>query len=156
METITQDDFTLSFFALLEETFEKVPEEGGFYLNKDTDLLTTIEGLSAENASSSIGDNEATVASHVEHMRFYMTILKGFISQDSTDVVDWKESWQIKKVNEKEWKKLKKTVWEEYNELKETLKGFEGWDGKIIGGALAVVTHSAYHLGAIRQILKSL
>ena len=157
MENINQDDFTLSCFALLEETFEKAPvKTGGFYLDADTSLFATIDKLSGEQASTSVGENEATIASHLEHIRFYLTVLKEFISQNETDVVDWKQSWLVNTVDESEWEELKKAVGNDYRDLKETLKKFESWNEKKIAGAMAIVTHSAYHLGAIRQIIKIL
>jgi hypothetical protein len=41
-----------------------------------------------------------------------------------------------------------------YTRLKDQLRARASWDDALpIGGALAIVVHSAYHLGEIRQAL---
>ena len=43
-----------------------------------------------------------------------------------------------------------------YEEIKATARGLADWDGDSTGLAFGVLAHSAYHLGAVRQLLKAL
>ena len=156
MKSIKSEDFTDSFFARLEETFEGTPkEQPGFYLDTSTSLFSSVQGLTADHASISLGQNEATIAAHLNHLRFYFRVLMDFVG-GNTKIVSWSDSWKLKEVNDEEWSQLRTNVRKQYEAMKEMLKDFDDWDGKRIGAALAIVVHSSYHLGAIRQIIKTI
>ena len=71
-----------------------------------------------------------------------------------SDKVDWKQSWLRKNVTEREWTEIQAQLKTEYRQLQGHLKGFADWnDDRKLGGSLAIIVHTAYHLGAIRQIL---
>jgi hypothetical protein len=56
-------------------------------------------------------------------------------------------------VTEVEWKKEINAVMDEYAALGTFFKNEPEWDkDDNLGGILAIVVHSAYHLGAIRQM----
>jgi len=155
MKTINQEDFTNSVLYLLKETFEGSSAEGSAYLDKGVGVLNTIEKMSAETASRSIEENGATIAAHLEHARFYLIALVEFMN-GRTEKVNWDESWLVKKVNETEWKLLKENTRRDYEIVTETFQTIEDWNEDNIGEAIAIVAHTAYHLGAIRQIMKSI
>ena len=73
-----------------------------------------------------------------------------------TEKVEWSESWLMKNVSESEWKSLKKNTQKEYSKVLETFQSIETWDDDKISDALGIVVHTAYHLGAIRQIMKGI
>ncbi len=147
-------DFTTNLFELFRETFEgSQPGVGSHYLDREVGVLNTIEKISAENASRSNGG--ATIASHLEHARFYLKILPEFMN-GKTDKVDWNQSWLVKTVDEDQWNSLKETVRREYETIAEMFRSIEDWNDERIGGAMSIVVHTAYHLGAIRQIMKSI
>ena len=140
--------FLENVFSLLEETFENTK---GIYLDKKTSLFDTLEPLSSEQVSRLVNGN--TMAAHVEHARFYLVVLKNYMNGE-TEKVDWSESWKIKNVNDEEWNALKDALRREYQETTEFFKSTEDWNDERIGGALAIVAHTAFHNGAIRQMLK--
>jgi hypothetical protein len=72
-----------------------------------------------------------------------------------TEKVDWSESWRVKTVGEDEWDALKENVRKEYQATIEFFQKIENWDEDAISGAMSIVAHTAYHLGAIRQIIKT-
>jgi hypothetical protein len=46
---------------------------------------------------------------------------------------------------------------ETYTRVLGMLRGMEDWDSEnVIGGAMAIIIHTAYHLGEIRQALCTL
>nr|MDQ3373232.1 hypothetical protein [Acidobacteriota bacterium] len=57
-------------------------------------------------------------------------------------------------VDETEWKLLKENVRRDYEIVVETFQKVEDWDDEKVGDAITIVVHTAYHLGAIRQIIK--
>ena len=143
--------FTDELFPLLEETFESVH---GIYLDKGTSLFETLETVTAEEASRPVSDRCASIAGQVEHVRFYIQVLQDYMRQKEVGKVDWEASWYLKTVTSAEWDALKQRLKSAYQELTALVKGFDSWQGENeLGGALAIVVHTAYHLGEIRQAL---
>ncbi len=143
--------FTGELFPLLEETFENVH---GIYLDKRTSLFETLDTVSAEAASRPVSASCASIASQVEHVRFYLQVLQEYMQQKEVGKVDWAASWYLKAVTPDEWEALKQRLRSTYQDLTALIKGFETWQNEDqLGGALAIVVHTAYHLGEIRQAL---
>ena len=148
---IIQDDFLNSLFALLDETFEN---HHGIFLDKNTSLLQTLETVSAEEASIPVGGKCASLAAQVEHVNFYLEVLERYIFQNDTSRVDWGEIWQtVEKVTPEEWEASKGKLESTYRRIDKALHENKTWNEDVIGGALAIVVHTAYHLGEIRQAL---
>jgi hypothetical protein len=150
--TITTSLFTSTLRALLAETFESVQ---GIYLDRATSLTETLAQISAEQASRTLIAGGATIAGHVEHIRFYIRVLNSYIDGVNADKIDWKQSWLTHEVTDTEWDTIRAGLRDDYQGLLGHLDRIENWDDdRRMGGALAIVVHSAYHLGAIRQMLK--
>ena len=151
---INQDDFLNSFFAMLDETFEK---HHGIFLDKNTSLFQTLETVSAEEASIPVGGKCASLAAQVEHVSFYLEVLERYIFQNDTSRVDWGEIWRrVEKVTPEEWENSKVKLERTYRRIDKALHENETWNEDVIGGAMAIVVHTAYHLGEIRQALCTL
>lgn len=144
--------FTTELFGLLRETFEQVD---GIYLDRDTSLFETLAGIDAEKASRPIGNGCASIAAQVDHVRFYLDLLQRYMRDEPpTERVDWRASWRITTVTDEAWRASQGELRESYGRLLTLLHGFETWEGEEeIGGAMACVVHTAYHLGEIRQAL---
>ncbi len=155
MKTINQEDFTRAAFDLLKETFEGSSSEGSAYLDRGVGVLNTVEKLSAETASRSIEENGATIAAHLEHARFYLVALVEFIN-GRTEKVNWDESWLVKIVNETEWKLLRENTRRDYELVAETFQTSQDWNEDKLAEAIAIIAHTAYHLGAMRQMMKAI
>lgn len=151
-EQSLQDRLSTEVLQCLNETFEDVH---GIYLDKGTSLFETLEGISAEVASQSVTDHSATIAAQVEHIRLYLDVLNDVMHGKEVGKVDWQEIWKnVRSVTPSEWDELKRRLRQSYERVQGTLKGFRSWDGEEeMSGALAVLVHSAYHLGGIRQAL---
>ena len=155
MKTVDQKHFIKNLLALLKETFEgSPPQQASAYLDRGVGVLNTVEKLSAADASRSISDASATIAAHTEHLRFYLLALLEFMN-GRTEKVNWDESWLVKTVDETDWKLLQENVRRDYEIVIETVRQIEDWDDEKVGDAMAIVVHTAYHLGAIRQIIKA-
>lgn len=151
---INKDDFLKDILLLLRETFEGSPEgEPSAYLDRGIGIFLTLEKLSAGQVSHFHG--ETTIAAHTEHLKFYLDRLCEFMT-GRTEKVNWEQSWLIETVNEEEWKNLRDAVRKSYENALRTIAGIETWNGENVGDPVAVIAHSAYHLGAIRQMAKAL
>jgi hypothetical protein len=136
----------------LDETFN---ETHGNYLDKNTSLFPTLDGVSAIEASRAAAINGATIAAHVEHVRFYLDVLNEIMQTKQLVKINWREIWEtVKGVTPEGWDNQKRRLRESYQRLMTTISSFKNWDGEYdIAGLISILAHTAYHLGAIRQAL---
>ena len=74
--------------------------------------------------------------------------------QTNKGPADWDSSWQVGEVTEAEWAALKQALRDSYARVRAIMEGFDSWDDdNRLGGALAIIVHTAHHLGEIRQML---
>jgi hypothetical protein len=149
-DTISPAQFTKELLLLLEETFESVQ---GFYLDRNTSLLETLTGITAEEASIPVGGKCATIAAQVTHVCFYLDVVDRFIQTGQNESADWGEVWRtVREVTPAAWSSLQQRLRNAYERTRETIKTYDRWDVEYsMGGAMAIVAHTAYHLGEIRQ-----
>ncbi|MCY7376818.1 MAG: hypothetical protein LH472_12730 [Pyrinomonadaceae bacterium] len=152
MKTINQTDFTTALSILFRETFEGMPTvEEQVFLDRDAGIFATLGQIDAERASAEI--NFTTIAAHSEHARFYIELLDNYLNKDMR-VIDFKQGWRVKTVGENEWDDLRGNLSKTYRKFSETLSKNEEWTLDAITVAMGIITHTAYHLGAIRQMAK--
>jgi len=139
----------------LEEAFDK---HHGIFLDEGTSLFQTLERFDAEHASIAVGGKCATIAAQVAHVTFYLQVLERYILTGSAGNVDWGEIWRtVGAVTPAEWAGLQQALHGSYARLREVLGDDTSWVGpNCMPGALAVLTHTAYHLGEIRQAMCTL
>jgi len=156
MGTIAQEDYTDNFFTLLKETFEgPPPQTASCYLDQNAGLFQTLEGVTAETASRSFKIGAPTIAAHCEHVRFYIKSLHELM-HGPADKIDWKQSWLVQTVNSSEWETLKNELRQSYTTVTEELRSVESWGDIPVGHGMAILVHTAYHLGSIRQLVRVL
>lgn len=144
--------FVESVAYLLRETFEGSPEgQPSAYLDRGVGIFSTLSGLSAEAASKDILGT--TAAAQTEHAKFYLDRLCEFIN-GRTERVNWEDSWLIETVDDAEWDALRASVRTAYESTLRCVASVEEWNERSLGMAIGMVAHTAYHLGAIRQIAK--
>ena len=137
---------------LLRETFEGGrPGQGTQYLDHDSGILNTLERLSAAQASRPNGSHPS-VAAHVRHMIFHLKVAYEWIGGDHSKR-DWKGSFLPQTVTPEEWSRLLTRIVEAKAEYLRVIQALP--PDRLIsdGGAMGVIAHLAYHLGAIRQHL---
>ncbi len=154
-QTIAQERLTKELFDVLEEVFET---HHGIFLDQNTSLLPTLETISAAEASTPVGGKCATLAAQVTHVIFYLELLESYMMKEDLGPVDWGEIWRtVEKVTPQEWDDLRLRLEQVYRRVYGRLRGFDSWDDETtVGGALAVIAHTAYHLGEIRQAMCTL
>ncbi len=152
--TISQRHFVEAVAYLLRETFEGSPEgQPSAYLDRGVGVFATMASVSAESASRH--HNGTTIAAHTEHAKFYLDRLCEYMNGRTEDV-NWEDSWLIETVDNEEWAALQSSVRNAYESCLRCLAQDRTWADMQIGMAIGLVAHSAYHLGAIRQMAKGI
>ena len=151
-DTIKTATFTGELFAILTETFEEVR---GIYLDKGDSLFQTLQTISAADASIAVGGRCATLAAQVDHTRYYLDVLEVYMRGEKPEGVDWRWIWEnVGPVTEDEWRVIQEHLQTSYQRVRAAMEGIDKWDSDdAIGACMAMIVHTAYHLGEIRQAL---
>ncbi len=151
--------FLQALLTLLTEVFDGPPGRQAYVLNQnDPGLLKQIESLSAEIASSRPIPGKTTVAAHVDHLHYGLSLLNRWADGETNPWkdADWNASWQRTVVDDAEWQGLCTRLRVAAATWREAVENYGDWDELSAAGALASAAHTAYHLGAIRQILAAM
>jgi hypothetical protein len=149
---IESEHFSKALYTLLDETFDNVH---GFFLDPNTSMFETLATISADEASIPVGGKCATLAAQVKHVAFYLDVLENNVRANKFEPQDWDKIWrETKAVTPEEWEVLKAGLRTSYDRIKTLIGDTTEWPSDWeIGGAIASIVHTAYHLGEIRQAL---
>lgn len=152
---IQTDHFAAALYALLDETFDNVK---GIYLDGGTSMFETLATISAQEASIPVGGKCATLAAQVKHIAFYLDVLENNVRTQTYARQDWGKIWrETSAVTPDEWEAIKIGLRGSYDRIKALIRDTTEWPSEWeIGGAIAMIAHTAYHLGEIRQALCTL
>ena len=155
MSTFQGKDLVNALLMMLTEIFEEV---NGYILDKGTSLFETLATISAAEASIPVGGKCATLAAQVKHVAFYLDVVDQSVRNPNSPPADWNDIWEnVNVVDEAEWQQIQEELRVSYTAIRELVKSTPAWPSEQeIGGAIAVIGHSAYHLGEIRQALCTL
>ena len=144
--------FTQALYMLLDETFDNVH---GLFLDPGTSMFETLATISAAEASIPVGGKCATLGAQVKHVAFYLDVLEKSVQTQQFEPQDWGKIWrETTAVTPEEWETLKTQLRASYDRLKALINDTTEWPSeREIGGAIAAIVHTAYHLGEIRQAL---
>jgi len=141
---------------LLREIFDGPPGSEAYLLNPgDVGLLRQMETLDAQAASSRPMPGKTTIASHVDHVLYGLTLLNRWAAGEENPwaTADWEASWRRTTVNDSAWRRLRDRLRDEASAWRKAVDARRDWNDVTAAGALSSAAHTAYHLGAIRQIL---
>jgi hypothetical protein len=149
---ISVEKFTKEVFEALDEIFE---HHHGIALDRGTSLFRTLESVSAEQASQRVSSKCASLSAQVAHVTFYLEVIEDYLHSGTSLDVDWGEIWRsVEVVTPSEWEEKKHALKETYQRIRKHFTNVEHWNDQIpISSILAILMHSAYHLGEIRQAL---
>ncbi len=139
----------------LEETFEK---HHGIYTDDDDNLFLTLSGISAETASIPVGGRCATLSAQVKHVSYYLQVQLGDLTGAPLKDIDWDDVWETTgAVNNDQWTAIVAELKAEYARVRTVVDEIDDWSvGDRFGEVMAIIVHTAYHLGEIRQALCTL
>lgn len=155
----TDSLFQRALSKLLTEIFDGPPGAEAYMLNPgDPGLLNQLESVPASAASRRPMPGKTTIAAHVDHVHYGFTLLNRWASGEANPWADadWNASWQRTTVTDPEWRTLRDRLRREAAAWQDAVRTRSEWDDVTAAGALSSVAHTAYHVGAIRQILAAL
>jgi hypothetical protein len=141
---------TGQLLAVLREAFEGPPGGGSYFTDSGPEAgwFGTLARVTAEQASRPWGGS--TIAAHTHHMAFSVEASTAWILGERKSL-DWDESWSVKTVDAAAWSRLQEELRRGYERLRDAIQAHASDGEDAVGGAVGVVAHAAYHLGAVRQ-----
>lgn len=152
----TDSTFHRALMTLLIEIFDGPPGKEAFVLNPgDPGLLRQLDTIDSKTASTRSVPGRTTIAAHVNHVLYGIGLLNRWAAGEENPWADadWDASWKAKAVTTEQWRELREKLGSEAAAWKRHVEQRTDWDHMAASGALASAAHTAYHLGAIRQIL---
>jgi hypothetical protein len=133
-------------------------EKGAFILNTgDIGLLRSLDALPAVEASRAV-DGGATIAAHAQHLRYGLSLMNRWAAEGGDPFADatWDAAWTISAVGDAAWAEIRGGLRDEAHRWLDTLRTPRETARVEFTGMIASVAHLAYHLGAVRQIARTL
>ena len=154
--TTTDSVFQRALSAMLTEIFDGPPGQEAYLLNPgDPGLLRQLETIDASAASKRRMPGKTTIVAHVDHVHFGLSLLNRWAAGEANPWAgaDSNASWQRTTVTEEQWRTLRDGLRQEAEKWRKVVASRMNWDDMSAAAALSTAAHTAYHLGAIRQIL---
>lgn len=149
------DAFKTWILKLLPEIFGATENNFGYVLDNGwSGILGTIDKLSASDASKGTIPGSESIASHLRHALYMMELFEPYMKGESPQT-DWPGSWRDRDVDEPAWQALCEQVHRVYAENLALVERTEEWNEDAVSASLVLLTHTAYHLGEIRQMVSS-
>ena len=148
----TDSVFQRALSNMLTEIFDGPPGQEAYLHNPgDPGLLRQLDTIGASAASKRPMPGKTTIAAHIDHVRFGLSILNRWAAGEANPWAgaDWNASWQRTTVTEDQWRALRDRLRHEAEKWRKVVD-------MSAAAALSTAAHTAYHVGAIRQILAAL
>ena len=157
--TTTDSIFLRALSNMLTEIFDGPPGQEAYVLNPgDPGLLRQLDAIDASTASTPLVQGRTTIAAHVDHVQFGLSILIRWFAGETNPFAgaDYNGSWKRTIVSDEQWRKLREALRHDAEEWHKAVSTRTSWDNVSASAALSTAAHTAYHMGAIRQILAGL
>ena len=143
--------------TLFSELVDGAPASGAFVLNAgDAGLLKSLDKINAAGASA-LTVTGSSIAAHVDHVRYGLSLMNRWSAGENPfNDADWAASWKKTSVSEDEWRALRAALKEETGRWLQTLRTPREVQAIELNGMIGSIVHLAYHLGALRQIDRTL
>jgi hypothetical protein len=148
-----------SLALLFAELIDGPRPEAAYMLNSgDRGLLRSLDDLSADAASAIPVSGGASIAAHVDHLRYGLSLMNRWNDGDPDpwSDADWLASWNRTTVTRAQWTDLRAQLGDEARRWQKALKQPREVSLQELNGVVGSIGHLAYHLGAVRQIDRSL
>jgi hypothetical protein len=150
-------DIAGTLHLLLYELAGGAPDTDAFVLNpRDPGLLRSLDRLSAEAASQQ-ATGGASIAAHVDHLRYGLSLMNRWADGENPfRDADWTASWKRSAVTQAEWATLRRQLEQEVERWLDVVATPRNVSAAELTSMVGSIVHLAYHLGAIRQIDRTL
>jgi hypothetical protein len=154
-------DLVPTLINQLREIVEGPPKSDWFWITDGrpgSELFGTLDALTPQQAFAAPAPGGRSIAAHVEHLRFTFDVtVQRLAGKDPRP--DWAGSfvtadtspaaWDIQK---RELRRAYQAVLAGFNQFRD--KPIEQWPPIVAAGLAGQIGHTAYHLGAIRQMAR--
>ena len=157
--TTTDSVFQRALSNMLTEIFDGPPGKEAYVLNPgDPGLLRQLDTIDAGAASRQPIPGKPPIAAHVDHVHFGLVILNRWAAGEANPWAgaEWNASWRRTTVTDDQWRALRDGLRDEADKWRKVVAARQSWDDMGAAAALSTAAHTAYHVGAIRQILAAL
>jgi hypothetical protein len=148
-----------SLETMFRELMDGPDANAAWMLNgQDAGLLRSLDQLSASAASAVPAGGGSSIAAHIDHVRYGLSLMNRWSrgEDDPWSSADWTASWNRLVVNDEEWAALRQALGVEARTWLEALRAPRDYSEFELNGVIASIAHLAYHVGAIRQIDRSI
>jgi hypothetical protein len=154
---MAESELVNALLNVVNELIDGSAPQAAWVLNpKDSGLIRSLPRLSAAEASAVPSGGVASIAAHVDHLRYGLELLNRWSRGEKPFAdADYSASWDRGAVSEPEWASRQEALRREAYAWREALKHSRDLTDVELTGVVASVVHLAYHLGAIRQIDRS-
>jgi hypothetical protein len=152
----TDSVFQSALSNMLTEIFDGPPGQEAYLLNQgDPGLLRQLDTIDASAASKRPLPGASTIAAHVDHLIFGLSLLNRWAAGEANvwAGADFNASWQRTTVTGDQWRALRDDLRNEAVKWRKVVAARTAWDDFGAAVAISTAAHTAYHLGAIRQIV---
>src|SRR5436190_13303606 len=129
--TTTDSVFQRALSNMLTEIFDGPPGNEAYLLNPDDPgLLRQLDTIDARAASTRPMPGKTTIASHVDHVHFGLTLLNRWAAGEENpfEGADWNASWHRTTVTDDQWKKLRAALREQVKKWQSAVASRRDWD----------------------------
>jgi len=150
MEKTQEESIRNSLLCLLEETLHS---HQGVYLVEGTSLIETLADINETVASRRFSGLDETIAGHTHHAKYYLQNTMDMLQGRGDGSFNVSESWKVKAVSAEDWAALRLDLTRTYQSVMSLVASAPLPDlVDALPSILGLFAHSAYHLGAIRQL----
>jgi len=155
---VTDSHDAPALVAVFDELLDGAAADAAWVLNPhDPGLLASLDRLSAAQASAVPASGGASIAAHVDHVRYGLELLNRWSrGEEPFADANYGASWQRVAVSEAEWASRREALRREASAWRDALQSPRVESLTERAGVVGSVVHLAYHLGAIRQIDRSI
>ena len=141
---------------LFRECFEGRPKEQDYtwFVEGKEGIFDALESTDFQAASRKPSPSCASIAAHAYHIRYALRGANAYLGGPPQEG-DWESSWSKQEATDQEWEELKRDIRFQYSFFLSACGKSEDFDdAETALGFTAQLPHMAFHLGAIRQLMK--
>lgn len=154
-DPIAADAFLAPLFFLWEEVVGDPPKDGKpvAVLDTDTGWTQTLAAVDAAEASRPVAPGGTTIAGQTAHAAYYLELFAAIIENRDVEA-DWPGSFEPSEVDEEAWVAQKERLFAVAARVAGHMRANPQWPETHVRSALGALVHLAYHLGAVRQMVR--
>jgi DinB superfamily len=155
----TKSTLASALARLFSELVDGPAADGAYMLNSgDPGLLNSLDRLSAAAASQKPTPDGASIAAHVDHVCYGIELMNRWSggNPDPWSGADWAASWKRTSLDDGQWAALRNRLREQCRQWHDALQRPREMSLVDMNTVIGTIAHLGYHLGAIRQIDRSI